>query len=159
MGGGAIWWLTSASTATQKPLRGFRSRDAWRYDFGGVLRYFIFLIVFLFSLASHASEESGGISGESVEDMHLLVENGSDSRKYLWCSVLSGELGMEDVRQLFVRKAATFSTDQYGFLMAHSYMTGFVDSEMKHLQSGEDAGKVLAALYSRQCMNELLPSE
>ena len=122
------------------------------------MKYLVSIIFVTFCSVSHASDKGSGVSINSVEEMYKLVRENSDSRKYLWCSIVSGKLGMEDVRQLFVRKAGAFSSDSSGFLMAHSYMTGFVDSELLNLQSeDQNAGTILGNLYSMQCMAALMP--
>ena len=48
--------ITSASTATQKPLRGFRSRDAWRYIYKEAVMKYLLLALFFFSSCVCASE-------------------------------------------------------------------------------------------------------
>lgn len=122
------------------------------------MKYLMIIIFVTLCSVSYASDKGSAVSINSVEEMYKLVGENSDSRKYLWCSIVSGKLGMEDIRQLFVRKASTFSSDSSGFLMAHSYMTGFVDSELLNLGSeDQDDGTILGNLYSMQCIAELMP--
>lgn len=122
------------------------------------MRFILIAIMVLTASYSYATEKASDLSMTSVEEMYSLVAEKSDSRRFLWCSIVSGKLEMEDVRQLFVRKASAFSDDSVGFLMAHSYMTGFVDSEVLQLEGEtQDAGNILGHLYSAQCMKELLP--
>jgi hypothetical protein len=144
------------------------SQDYWRlgvpavgapHKWGNGMKWLTY--VFGLFLFSSASAESPGLSVtvNSMEEMYRLVEEKSDSRKYFWCSIVSGKLGMEDVRVLFVNKASKSASDSAGFLMAHSYMIGFVDSELMHLGDSDESGAILGQLYSSTCMKELLPKK
>jgi hypothetical protein len=122
------------------------------------MKYLMVIIFVTLCSVSYASDKGSVVSINSLEEMYKLVGANSDSRTYLWCSIVSGKLGMEDVRQLFVRKAGAFSSDSSGFLMAHAYMTGFIDNELLNLESEEqNTGAILGELYSIQCMAELMP--
>lgn len=119
-----------------------------------------FVVLVIFSMIT-AKANSAELDVASFEEMDRLVSAESPTREYLWCAVVSSDLGMIDVHELFLRKTARETDNGQALLMAYTYMMGFFKNEMLNAEGDDDLdddqrAQVLAMLYKTTCLNHIL---
>lgn len=121
------------------------------------MKLITFIALFSVSILS-SKAQAIELNVSSFEEMDRLVSAENPTREYLWCAVVSSNIDMMDMHNLFMQKVARETENQTALLMAYTYMRGFFESEVLNIETDVNKGEVIGMLYSEHCMKHIFPS-
>lgn len=123
------------------------------------MRFLILVSYIFFTLLmnSFSNAQTIVLNNEAQKEFAALIEKSSNTRKYLYCALIAQNLGMNDLKGLFLRKLTEHTKNSNALLVSLFYMKGFLDSETMHM--GDDAGTILGAISSKDCLPVVLGKE